>query len=184
MANNSIETEVKFKVKDLSELERKIISVGSKELHKNVFQKTIRMDTPEESLLKRGVFLRVRDGEKKIMTVKSNILGSDEKFKERQELEIEVSDISMAEKMMSELGFTKKWVMEKYRTEYELNKTILALDKLPFGNYLEIEGDKNQIEETIKILGLENEKRITSTYWHLFDEYKKENNIEGGNIIF
>jgi len=184
MTNNSIEIEVKFKIKDLSILEEKIISVGGEKIHNDVFQKTTRMDTQEESLLKRGVFLRVRDGEKKVITVKSDIPERDEKFKEKQELEIEVSDILLAEKIMSELGFTKKWIMEKYRTEYGLNKTILALDKLPFGNYLEIEGDKNSIEETIKILGLENEKRITNSYWHLFDEYKKENNLTGENIVF
>lgn len=184
MANNLIEIEIKFKIKDLSTLEKKIVSIGGNELHKEIFQKTIRMDNEEESLLKRGVFLRVRDGEKKIMTVKSKLSGSSEKFKERQELEIEVSDILLAEKMMTELGFTKKWIMEKYRTEYELNKTILALDRLSFGNYLEIEGNKDSIEETIKILGLENEERITSTYWHLFDEYKKENNLEGEDIVF
>lgn len=184
MANNSIEIEIKFKIKDLLELEKKIISEGGKELHKDIFQKTIRMDTSEESLIKRGVFLRVRDGEKKIMTVKSNLSGNDERFKERQELEIEVSDVDMAEGMMTELGFTKKWIMEKYRTEYELYGTILALDRLPFGNYLEIEGDKDSIEEAIKILGLENEERITSTYWHIFDDYKKDNNLKGEDIVF
>lgn len=184
MTNNLIETEVKFKIQDLEELEKKIKLVKGKELHRNVFQRTVRMDTSDEQLIKRGVFLRVRDGEKKIMTVKSKLSGGDEKFKERQELEIEISDVKLAEKMMFELGFTKKWIMEKYRTEYELIGTILALDKLPFGNYLEIEGDKDSIEKAIRILGLENEERITNTYWHLFDDYKKENNLNGENIIF
>lgn len=182
--NNLIETEVKFKIQDLLELEKNIKSIGGKELHRNVFQRTVMMDTSEEQLIKRGVFLRVRDGEKKIMTVKSKLLGGDEKFKERQELEIEIGDVELAEKMMFELGFTKKWIMEKYRTEYELVDTILALDKLPFGNYLEIEGDKDSIEEAIRILGLENEERITNTYWHLFDDYKKENNLNGEDIVF
>jgi len=184
MANNPIEIEIKFKIADLTGLEEKIKAVGGKELHHNVFQRTVRMDTPEESLRERGVFLRVRDGEKRVMTVKSKLAGSDERFKERQELEIEISDVSMAEEMLVTLGYAKKWIMEKYRTEYELAGTVLALDHLPFGDYLEIEGDKESIEEAITILGLEDQEKITCSYWHLFDDYKKANGLVGENIVF
>lgn len=184
MTNNSIETEIKFQVEDLAALAEKIKSVGGVGLHLNSFQRTILKDTPDLQLRGRGVFLRVRDGEKKIMTVKSKVPGSDEKFKERQELEIEVSDVAMAERMLDVLGFTEKWIMEKYRSEYLLEGTVLALDRLPFGNYLEIEGGKDSIDKVVKILELENETRLTSTYWHLFDEYKQANNLAGDNIVF
>ena len=184
MANNSIEVEIKFKILDLQALKEKIKAARGRELHRNIFQRTIKMDTPEESLRKKGVFLRVRDGEKKIMTVKSKLPGSDEKFKERQELEIEISDIELAEKILSTLGFTQKLIMEKYRTEYELAETVLALDRLPFGDYLEIEGDKDSIEKVVRMLGLEKQERLVHTYWHLFDDYKKINNLTGENIVF
>jgi adenylate cyclase class 2 len=184
MNNNLIEVEIKFQLTDPLVLEEKIRAVGGKELHHDIFQRTVRLDTPDESLKQKGVFLRVRDGEKKIMTVKSKLPGADKNFKERQELEIEVSDILLAEKMLESLGFTQKWIMEKYRTEYELAGTILALDRLPFGDYLEIEGEKDQIEEVVKILELKNQPRLTATYWHLFDDYKKANNLTGENIIF
>lgn len=184
MANNQIEVEVKFRIGDLGLLENKIKNVGGRELHKNIFQRTIRMDTPKESLRDRGVFLRVRDGEKKVMTVKSKISGADENFKERQELEIEVNDISLAEQMMESLGFTQKWIMEKYRTEYELDRTVLALDHLPFGDYLEIEGEKAEIEKVINLLDLQDEERLVNSYWHLFDDYKKTNSLTGENIVF
>ncbi len=184
MANNLIEVEIKFQIQDLSILEEKIKTVGGRELFKNVFQKTIRMDTSEESLKKKGIFLRVRDGEKKIITVKSKLPNSDENYKERQELEIEVSDIELAGKILVALGFTYKRIMEKYRTEYKLSGTILTLDRLPFGNYLEIEGEKDAIEKVIKILGLEKETRLVHNYWHLFEDYKKANNLTGENIVF
>ena len=184
MANNSIEVEIKFKIPDLSILEEKIKTVGGRELHRNSFQKTIRMDTVEESLQKKGIFLRVRGGEKKTMTVKSRLPNADKNFKEREELEIEISDTELAEKMLFTLGFTEKWIMEKYRTEYELAGTTLALDHLPFGDYLEIEGDKSSIENVVQMLGLEKQKRIICTYWHLFDEYRKVNNLTGEDIVF
>lgn len=184
MANNQIEVEVKFKIVDLNSLEEKIKTAGAKELHRNIFQKTIRLDTSNESLKEKGVFLRVRDGEKRVMTVKSKLPGASENFKERQELEIEVSDVTLAEKMLESLGFTKKWIMEKYRTEYELAGTILALDHLPFGDYLEIEGEKEEIEKVISLLELTDQERLVGAYWDLFDEYKKANNLIGENIVF
>jgi adenylate cyclase class 2 len=184
MANNQIEVEIKFKIFDLSVLEEKIKTIGGRELHRNSFQKTIRMDTKEESLQKKGIFLRVRGGEKKTMTVKSRLPNSDKNFKEREELEIEISDVELAEKMLFTLGFTEKWIMEKYRTEYELAGTILALDHLPFGDYLEIEGDKSSIENVVQMLGLEKQERFVNTYWHLFDDYKKANNLTGEDVIF
>ena len=184
MVNNPIEIEVKFKISNLSVLEEKVKVTNNKELFKNIIQQSVRVDTPEELLRQKGVFLRVRSGEKKTMTVKSIIPGSDKKFKEREELEIEISDVGLAEKILFTLGFTQKWIMEKYRTEYELMGTILALDHLPFGDYLEIEGEKDLIEKVVKMLGLEKQERIISTYWHLFDDYKRINNLTGENIVF
>jgi len=184
METNPIETEVKFRIAKLSALENKIKALEGKLLHQNVFQRTVRLDTQNESLKERGVFLRVRDGEKKIMTIKSSLSSSDIAFKMKEELEIEVSDVEMAERMLGKLGFTQKWIMEKYRTEYELDGTILALDHLPFGDYLEIEGDKTSIEAIIKILELERQERLTYSYWYLFNDYKRANNIVARDIIF
>ncbi len=184
MANNQVEIEVKFRLENLSVLEEKIKSAGGQLLHRDTFQRTVRMDTPDEQLENKKVFLRVRDGEKKVMTVKTKIPNTGENFKISQELEVEVSDISLVEKMLETLGFTKKLIMEKYRTEYELLGTFVALDRLPFGNYLEIEGEQGEIEKVIDILGLTDKERLVSTYWHLFDDYRKDNGLTDENIVF
>lgn len=61
---------------------------------------------------------------------------------------------------------------------------IISIDRLPFGNYAEIEGDEIKIEETIKLLDLENNERITVTYWDLHDRYNKEHGLSEENIVF
>jgi len=171
------EIEVKFKIDDLDLFENKIIEVGGKLVFDKVFQETIRFDTPEEDLQKRGTFIRVRSGEKNTMTLKKKLHAVDAEYKERLELEMEIGSIEMATKILEELGYSRKFIMQKYRTEYALSGTILALDRLPFGNYIEIEGGKSQIESTILQLGIDGSERLTGSYWHLFDEYNKGNGV-------
>ncbi|MEK9183490.1 MAG: CYTH domain-containing protein, partial [Patescibacteria group bacterium] len=95
-------------------------------------------------------------------------------------------DIKKAIEILNHLGFTKEHIMEKYRTEYKLGEVILALDKLPFGDYLEIEGEKEKIEKAISALGLDGDKRLICSYWHLFDDYNQEHGITAPdeNIFF
>ncbi|MCX6713068.1 MAG: class IV adenylate cyclase [Candidatus Vogelbacteria bacterium] len=183
-ANNNIEIEIKFALADWSKIETAVQTAGGELLHHNSFQRAVRFDTPSQSLRERGIFLRVRSGEKQIMTVKRKLVGADENYKEREELEIEISDTMLAEKMLETLGYTQKWVMEKYRTEYALDGAVVALDRLPFGNFMEIEGGKEEIEKVIIRLGLEKEERLTVTYWHLFDDYKKATGSTGEDIVF
>jgi inorganic triphosphatase YgiF len=63
------EIEVKFKVNVLDQMAEKIKKAGGKG-GEEFFQKTIRLDTPNDDLEKRGVFLRVRKEIADTMTVK------------------------------------------------------------------------------------------------------------------
>ncbi len=186
MSSNNQEVEIKFKVDNLADMKQKIISAGGQLVFHDIFQKTIRFDTAEESLQQRGTFIRVRSGEKNTMTLKKKLPGADKNYKKRLEIEIEISDIKKAIEILNHLGFTKEHIMEKYRTEYKLGEVILALDKLPFGDYLEIEGEKEKIENTISLLGLKGNKRLTVAYWYLFDDYNREHNVvsPNKNIVF
>jgi len=86
--------------------------------------------------------------------------------------------------ILENLGFKKVLIMEKYREKWQLKNVEIAIDKLPFGIFMEIEGNQKAIEETAKILGLDLKTRITSTYWDLWKEFSKEKSIKDENIIF
>ena len=44
-------------------------------------------------------------------------------------------------KFLEALGYQKSIYYEKYRTTYELDETLIMLDELPYGNFVEIEGE-------------------------------------------
>lgn len=186
MQNQSYkEIEIKFEVLDLASFERKIQDLGGK-TKGEFFQRTTRFDTPSDDLEKAGLFLRVRTGDKNTFTVKRKAK-EDKTYRERDEWEVEVSDTKTVTEMLKALGYTKLLIMEKYRQTYtftSLPKLEVTIDRLPFGNFAEIEGSKEDIEKAIADLGLQSEKRITATYWQLHEEYNKKHGLSEKNIIF
>ena len=163
---NNIETEVKFVITEIDETITKLRGIGAKFIHTEN-QKTIMMDTSNGDLKKRNTFLRTRTGIRNTMTVKRN-LSEDVGVKQREELEIEIQDVDTLNKMLVNLGFTYHRIMEKRRHTWIYENTEIAIDELPFGIYMEIEGNKKEIYSIVQKLGFEIGDIITMTYWHIF----------------
>jgi len=178
---NYIEKEIKLKIDNLNEFIARLKSKA--EFVGEAFQKTIRVDTPGKDLEKKRIFLRVRSGFSNVLTLKKKNQNNDNVFA-REEIEIKIGDVEKMAEILVNLGFSKQLIMEKYRSEWKYNDTVISVDKMPFGVYVEIEGEEGKIYETARYLGLDPDKKITVTYWDLFEDYKKQNNITGENIIF
>jgi predicted adenylyl cyclase CyaB len=179
------EIEIKFKIKNLNLIKRKLKDKKAKFIGKTL-ERTIKFDTENKDLEKKGKFLRVRTGFKNVITFKRKIKRKDTKFKEREEIELEISEPEKMKVILENLGFTKKWMMEKYREKWILGDAEIVIDKLPeMGNFLEIEGNKKSIQKTAKLLGLRLADGITATYWGLWEDYCQRKGIEKEeNIIF
>lgn len=182
MPDNYIEKEIKVKVENPEELLSLFDQKGIKKITEG-FQRTIRIDTPAMDLEKRNTFLRVRTGEKNIVTLKKKVESTEEVL-ERQELETEVKNPELLADVFAELGFTKRFIMEKYRINYEYKNTKISLDELPFGVFVEIEGEPDDIKNVSKELNLDLANRFTVTYWDLFEDYKKETGQKGEDMVF
>ena len=59
----------------------------------------------------------------------------------RTEIEFGVDDFAKAKQFLEHLGYQSILVYEKYRTTYELDHAHIMLDELPYGNFIEIEGE-------------------------------------------
>jgi adenylate cyclase, class 2 len=182
MTSNYIEKEIKVEVKNPQQLLSLLAQKNVKKKSEG-FQRTTRMDTPNLDLEKRGTFLRVRTGGKDIVTLKKKIKSTGEVF-ERQELETEVKDPELLADIFADLGFGKRYIMEKYRIDYEYKNTKISLDELPFGVFVEIEGEPENIKGVAEELKLDLSNKIIVTYWDLFEDYKKKMNQKGENIVF
>ena len=182
MTKDYIEKEIKVEVENPQQLLSLLIEKKAK-MKGEGFQRTIRMDTPDRGLEKQGTFLRVRTGGKNIVTLKKKIKTDRDVF-ERRELETEVKDPELLADIFANLGFTKRFIMEKYRIDYEYKNTKISLDELPFGIFVEIEGEPAYIKNVANELNLDLSNKIVVTYWDLFEKYKKKTNRKGEDIVF
>ena len=144
-----------------------------------------------EDYTKQLAFPRVRNEEdgSVTLTVKAKIKDESEGgYFKRIELESVIVNEKDIVAMMPYFGFPKKISWEKRRHSFEFDnqesEVIFYLDETPMGYYLEIEGDEVKIEEVIKKLDLEKEKRVTKAYLGLWEEYKKEKGILDEDMMF
>lgn len=178
-----IETEVKFFITDPVSLREKLISHGALS-GGNIFETNIRFEDKDKNLIKNKSLLRLRKDSKTTLTFKSPPPDEDSRFKMLRELEVEVSDFSTAIKILESMGFIKEQIYEKWRETLVLGSTYFCIDKMPYGDFLEIEGNKEKIIEYTSLLGLDWKERILLNYLELFDLLKKSLNLSFSDITF
>jgi adenylate cyclase class 2 len=166
------ELEVKFYLSHPEEMERKLNTLGA--LHAaRVHEINLRFDTPSLDLLSSGKLLRLRQDTRVRLTYKGP--GSEQGgARLRQELEFTVSDFDTALKLFEALGYQVMLMYEKYRTTYQLGGVEAALDEMPTGHFLELEGpDAGSIHAAADQLGLDWERRILDSYIVLFERTRQ-----------
>lgn len=76
-------------------------------------------------------------------------------IKRQREEETEVSDADALAAILEALGYSPALVYEKRRATWHFGGVEVVLDELPFGLFLEIEGEESAILEAERLLGLE-----------------------------
>ncbi|MFH1975973.1 MAG: class IV adenylate cyclase [Pseudomonadota bacterium] len=178
-----IETEVKFFITEPMRLREKIISLGALS-GGNIFETNIIFEDKDKNLIKHKSLLRLRKNSKTTLTFKSPPPDADSRFKMLRELEVEVSDFPTATRILESLGFIKEQIYEKWRETLVLGSTYFCIDKIPYGDFLEIEGNKEEIMEYASLLGLDWKERILLNYLELFDILKKNLDLSFSDITF
>ncbi|MBM3208807.1 class IV adenylate cyclase [Candidatus Shapirobacteria bacterium] len=179
------EIEIKYQITDIASFRNSLKKLGGKSSGE-FFQRTTRFETVNRDLEKKGLFLRVRTGEENTLTIKRKSK-EDKNYREREEWETEISNPEAVIKGLKALGYTKLLIMEKYRETFILPSfpnLKVTIDRLPFGNFTEIEGEEEDIEKMIAKLNLSGQERITATYWRLHEEYSKKRGSTEENIVF
>jgi predicted adenylyl cyclase CyaB len=113
-----------------------------------------------------------RIGSKATLTYKKRIPTSSP-IKQQREEETEVADAEAMEAILVALGFTPAMVYEKRRQTWLLGTTEIAIDILPFGLFMEIEGRVNQIKAVERKLGLKGLRAEHATYPQLTAKHGK-----------
>lgn len=179
MAGNYVETEVKIRVNDLAEIEQRIAGAGGMLAKPRVYERNVRYDDAAHTLTGAGKVLRLRQDERIRLTYKEPMEGMS-----RTELEVTVSDFDTADLLLRRLGYSPVWLYEKYRTTYTLAGCEIVLDELPFGAFIEIEGEPGAIEQAIAALGLAAAPRIVASYSELFARLKERLGLDFRDLTF
>jgi adenylate cyclase class 2 len=91
------------------------------------------------------------------------------KHKSREELELTATDPATLAAIFERLGFQRVFRYEKYRTEFQREKTgTVTLDETPIGVYLELEGPPAWIDRTAHLLGFGQSDYILDSYGRLY----------------
>jgi adenylate cyclase, class 2 len=168
------ELEVKFYVRALGALEKRLQALGARQEQPRTYEANLRFDTPEGRLTAQRQVLRLRQDSAARLTFKGPGREVDG-IQQRQELEFVVSDYAAAQAFLEALGYQVAWMYEKYRQVYALDPVLVTLDETPFGSFVEIEGpDGESIRQAAAELGLDWEKRILDSYAALFEKARQE----------
>ncbi len=164
------ETEVKLFVPNLQTVITTLDAQGAQCTAPRILERNLRYDTPMHELSAARKVLRLRQDTRARLTYKDEGQSSNETgIISRFEAEVEVSDFESMALILTRLGYTPYMQYEKYRTTYHLSGAEIVLDEMPYGNFVEIEGNTNQIEALIVQLGLSAAKRLTQSYTALFE---------------
>ncbi len=185
------EIEVKIRLENKKETQKRLLELGCS-IKGLDFQRQYRIRQESLELFNRGIFPRVRENNtgKGTFTIKvktSKVDDSEMAYFERDEYEVEISDGKELAKMLDLLGFSDQQIMEKYRQTWNVfdSNVDIIIDSLPFGDYLEIEGGKKEIEKMLKNLDLQEFPRETTAYWIVYENYCKKNGLsKKRNLIF
>jgi adenylate cyclase class 2 len=185
-ATEHLEVEVKFWLPDLAGLRAQLLAVGAQLVKPRVFERNLRLDTPDERLLQQQQLLRLRQDTAVRLTFK----GEDEaaqllsEAKVREELEMEVGDLDTAVRIFTRLGFVPVQVYEKYRETFQWQGVEIVLDELPYGNFVELEGEESAIKQVAQQLGLPWERRVVDNYLNLMARLQQQAQLPFRDLTF
>ena len=154
---------------------RALESIGARPTGPRTLEDDLVLDTSEHEVFRSGGLLRLRRrGDDFLLTLKGP---SDEDgvVKARTEVETRVIDGGATLDLFGHLGFQAVLRYQKYRTLYDCpvagcEALAVSLDETPIGDYIEIEGDPEQIHQCAAALGFDKDAYETRSYLELHRE--------------
>lgn len=143
-------------------------------------------DSPQRHLRPLGTLLRLRTQQwfdraglcrqLHILTLKT-AANEQQGCKIREESEVCVDDAPTMESILSGLGYGITARYEKVREVWQLHGAELALDILPFGNFIEVEGNIEDIETAARLARLDRAAQSTASYHRLHQDWRKQQGL-------
>jgi len=176
--NKSIEIELKFKIDD-SQI-KKIVDNQNTIAGKEVHQKTVMFDNVDKLMEHTDGRIRLRQQGNNASLSYKRPLPSVGNEKKEVEIETEVGDFEVMSNILRMMGYAPSTSYEKYTTAFKLKSQSdmhIEIQKYPFETFLEIEGEKEEIEKAAKQLGFDIKNAIKKPVDTLFTEWRSANGL-------
>ncbi len=184
MAKEHVETEVKLYVPDLAAVARKLADLQAPISAPRVLERNLRYDNAAGDLKATATVLRLRQDSRARLTYKDGEKLHGEYGSSRFEAEVTVSDLDTMDIILGKLGFYSVMTYEKYRTTYQLEGAEVTLDEMPYGSFVEIEGEQDAIKRCVEALGLDGARRMYASYTVLFLYVKHNLGLDFQDLTF
>lgn len=132
-------------------------SAGELEFEENTLYRGGRLDLG-------GCALRLRRVNGRALLTFKQRFPSKSAIKHQREEETAVADADALAAILRSLEFRPALVYEKRRTRWNIGKAEVALDELPFGLFMEIEGAEKEIARVETLVGAQNLPGVMETY--------------------
>jgi adenylate cyclase class 2 len=191
-----VETEIKFRVDTLAGPEDETgLAVLTHRLHKagftletpRTFESNVLYDTPDRQMRTRTEILRLRSYSGRWMLTHKRLPDEgpgEDTHKHRIETETEISDGEALAQVFLSLGLVPAFRYEKWRTEWSSGAGHCVVDETPIGNYAELEGPDQWIDQAADALGIDPSQYITLSYGRLFDQWRDQHNSSAEDLTF
>jgi adenylate cyclase class 2 len=166
-----VEIEVKIKVDDFDSFREKIANLDARLEKERYSEENTLFDFATQTLIKNQQALRLRTAGKKTFLTFKGPPEKSRKFKIRKEYETEVRNEKQIRKILKSLGFIPVFSYNKFRTVYRKKNLKICLDETSIGNFIELEGERNEIVKFTNALGISKKEFIKLDYIQLI---KKE----------
>ena len=167
------EIELKFKIEDYKKILKKLLK--NAQFISSAYEITIMYDTKDKKLFEDDARLRLR----KIINLKNNEEKVELSYKKpktrkgikiEEEYKINIDDFKETEIILKKIGFHRISSYERIRDTFLKKDVEITIDSFPFGDFLEIEGEKNKIKEIAKLLGFDLKENITKSCDDIYAE--------------
>lgn len=200
MSETNQEIEAKFYVNNLANILTRLRELDALLIQPRVLESNIRFDLPDGKLRSERRVLRLRRDTESRLTYKDPSQ-NEQGVLSRREIEFIVEDFDKARQFLEALDYQSIFYYEKYRTTYVLESTNsllelrrqaiglqschIMLDELPYGNFVEIEGETlESIQAAASALDLKWDTAIGKSYSALFDQAHKILNFSFQDLSF
>jgi adenylate cyclase, class 2 len=193
-----VETEIKFRVDDLSALAARLQSAGFRLETPRSFESNTLYDTPDRQMRARTEILRIRNYAGHWTLTHKRLPGAGRpgsvspdpaRHKHRIETETQIAHGAALAVLFLSLGLVAAFRYEKWRTEWadpgeRGAEGHCVIDETPIGNYAELEGPSDWIDRAAVRLGVTPADYITLSYGRLFDQWRHQYRSAAEDLTF